>query len=98
LIDLDNVATAASKTGTGNLGTVLSSLDVCLPGKVVAAWFNAPGDPKADAYLQMSRNMQIAIRRFAQFSYFGDPSKYGDIAALPSSLCTVACRSRRPSK
>ena len=82
--DLDNVATAASKTGTGNLGTVLSSLDVCLPGKVVAAWFNAPGDPKADAYLEMSRNIQIAIRRFAQFSYFGDPSKYGDIAAAPA--------------
>lgn len=81
--DLDNVASMTSKTGTGNLGTVLSSLDVSLPGKVVAAWLNAPDNPKADAYLQMSRNIQIAMRRFAQFSYFNDPSKYGDIDAAP---------------
>lgn len=82
--DLDIVASALSKTGTGNLGTVLSSLDVSLPGKVVAAWFNAPDDQKAAAYLQMSRNIQKAMRRFAQFCYFDDPSKYGNINAAPA--------------
>jgi hypothetical protein len=82
--DLDNVSSAVSKTGTGNLGTVLSSLDVSLPGKVVAAWFNAPNDQKADAYFQMSRNIQKAMRRFAQFCYFDDPSKYAEINAAPA--------------
>jgi hypothetical protein len=77
--DLDNHSTAVSKTGTGNLGSVLSSLDVTLPGKVVAAWFNAPADPKAEAYLDMSRNIQVALRRFTQFCYFDDPSKYGTL-------------------
>ncbi len=82
--DLDNFASAINKTGTGNLGDVLLSLDVNLPGKVVAAWFNAPQDAKSDAYLQMSRNLQRAIRRFAQFCYFNDPAKYGDIDAAPA--------------
>jgi hypothetical protein len=73
-----------AQTDTGSLGSVLLSLDVSLPGKVVAAWFNAPSDPKADAYLQMSRNIQTALRRFTQFCYFSDPTKYGDIAAAPA--------------
>jgi len=82
--DLDNHASAISKTGTGNLGNVLLSLDVSLPGKVVAAWFDAPDKPNADAYLQMSRNIQTAIRRFVQFCYFDDPARYGDIDAAPA--------------
>jgi hypothetical protein len=82
--DLDNHSSAVSKTGTGNLGSVLTSLDVSLPGKVVAAWFNAPDNPKADAYLNMSRLIQFALRRFAQFCYFDDPSKYGAIDAAPA--------------
>ena len=82
--ELDNHASALNKTPTGNLGNVLVSLDVSLPGNVVAAWFNAPSDRKADVYLEMSRNIQRAMRRFVQFSYFDDPSKYGDIAAAPA--------------
>jgi hypothetical protein len=84
IADLDSRASAIAQTPAGSLGSVLLSLDVSLPGKVVAAWFNAPSDPKADAYLQMSRNIQTALRRFTQFCYFSDPTKYGDIAAAPA--------------
>ena len=81
--DLDNHATAVGNAGTGNLGNLLLSLDVSLPGKVVAAWFNAPADPNADAYLQMSRHIQRAMRRFAQYCYFDDPERYKDISVAP---------------
>jgi hypothetical protein len=77
--DLDNHSSAFSKTRTGNLGSVLTSLDVSLPGRVVAAWFNAPDNFKADGYLNMSRRIQVALRSFAQFCYFDDPTKYGAI-------------------
>jgi hypothetical protein len=81
---LDDHASALGNTVKGDLGNVLLSLDVSLPGSVVAAWFNAPDAKKADAYLQMSRNIQRAMRRFAQFCYFGDLARYGDIAAAPA--------------
>jgi hypothetical protein len=82
--ELENHAAVVNKTGTGNLGNVLLSLDVSLPGKVVAAWFNAPSDPKAGAYFEMSRNIQRAIRRFAQFCYFNDAAQYGNLNSAPA--------------
>lgn len=82
--DLDNQATAVGGTGTGDLGNVLYSLDVSLPGKVVAAWLNAPADARAEAYFAMSRNIQQALRRYAQYCYFNDPARYADIDAAPA--------------
>ena len=64
---------------TGDLGTVLLSLDVSLPGQTVAAWLNAPANNKAPVYLQMSRNIQHALRRYTQFSFFNDPAAYTNI-------------------
>ncbi len=87
--DLDHFASAVStaatggSNGTGNLGDTLFSLDVSLPGKVVAAWFKAPpknGDQSA--YLQMSRNIQVALRRFSAYCYFDDPSKYIEVPSI----------------
>ena len=80
---LDNRSTDLSKTGSGSLGNVLLSLDVSLPGKAVAAWFNAPADKHSPIYLQMSQNIQVALRRYTQFAYFNDPARYHDIAAVP---------------
>lgn len=82
--DLDNQASKINRTRTGNLGNVLLSLDVSLPGEVVAAWLNAPADPKADAYFEMSRNIQRVLRRFTQYCYFGDLAHYADIDTAPA--------------
>ncbi len=81
--DLDNHVSAVDKTGTGNLGSVLVALDVSLPGKVVAAWFKAPRDKNAAEYFDMSRNIQRAMRRFAQFCFFNDASVYANLKSAP---------------
>ena len=82
--NLDDFASKISKPLKGNLGDVLLSLDVSLPGKVVAAWFNGAADEKAAMYLEMSKNIQRVMRRFVQFCYFDDPAKYAEISAAPA--------------
>jgi len=82
--DLDNQASKINGTRTGDLGSLLFSLDVSLPGKVVTAWLNAPTEPKANAYFEMSRNIQRVLRRFTQYCYFSNPAHYANINAAPA--------------
>lgn len=81
--DLDAAASSISGSGpntrTGSLGRMLLSLDVSLPGTAVAAWLKAPVDRKSPVYLNMSRNIQVALRRYTQFSFFNDPAEYKNI-------------------
>jgi hypothetical protein len=79
--DLDRFVSASS--GAGNLGNTLFSLDVSLPGKVLAAWLKAPAkNDDQSAYLRMSFNLQAVLRQFSAYCYFNDPSKYIEVPAV----------------
>jgi hypothetical protein len=87
--DLDKHADAVANNGTGILGNTLVALDVALPGKVVAAWLEAPEDRRDPAYLQMSRNIQRALRRLIPFCYFDRAGKYVDRDALRGTAAAM---------
>jgi hypothetical protein len=80
--DLDNFADeverrlTSTSNGTGNLGNVLISLEVSLPGRAVAAWLNAPADQDDPLYMEMSRAIQRVLRRMVPYCYFQDPKNY----------------------
>lgn len=88
-MDLDKHADATQDNGTGMLGNTLLTLDVSLPGKVVAAWLNAPADAKDPAYMRMSRNIQRAMRRLIPYCYFDDPGRYVDRSAIRGSAAAL---------
>jgi len=89
VMDLDNHSDATQSNGTGLLGNTLITLDVSLPGKVVAAWLNAPADEKDPAYMRMSRNIQRVMRRLIPFCYFDDPCRYVDLSATRGNAAAM---------
>jgi hypothetical protein len=74
--DLDKLFDVLENNGTGRLGNTLLSLDLAVPGMVLAAWTSAPSDEKDPVYLQMSRNIQAALKRLIRYCYFQDLTRY----------------------
>jgi hypothetical protein len=65
--------------GTGALGNTLLSLRVSVPGEVLVSWLDAPEDPKDIIYMEMSRRVQAAMRRFIPYIYFQDVRQYANL-------------------
>ncbi len=91
--DLDKLADAVENNGTGLIGNALLSLDVSMPGRVLAGWWNAPADSKDPAWRALSKNIQQALRRLVPYVYFQDLDRYkGQNAAA----CAVMLYSSLP--
>jgi hypothetical protein len=76
LDDLDRTVDEVEQNGTNQLGNTLLDLEVSLPGSAVAAWFNAPEDKKAAAYLEVSRRIQQKLKDLVSSYYLQDPAVY----------------------
>ena len=74
--DLDKLFDEIESNGTGQLGNTLLSVQVTAPGRVLASWLAAPANDKDPAYLQMSRNIQSALKRLLPYCYFQDLTRY----------------------
>ncbi|MCP5112462.1 MAG: hypothetical protein GY953_16680 [bacterium] len=71
--------------GIATFGDTLFGIDLSLPSEVASAWVNAP--PKgSDRYLEMSVNLQTALKRLIPLYYFDDPKKYTKLAAAAPLL------------
>lgn len=84
--DLDKVADTVENNGTGVIGNTLISLDIAVPGTVLAGWLNAPAKDKDPAYLKMSRAVQAALKRLIPYCYFQDVSRYGAANAAAAAV------------
>ncbi len=74
--DLDKLFDGIESNGTGQLGNTLLSMEVSAPGRVLASWLSAPANDKDPVYLQMSRNIQSALKRLLPYCYFQDLTRY----------------------
>ncbi len=74
--DLDKHADLVENNGTGRLGNTLLALEVSLPGRVAGAWLDAPGTARDTCYMEMSRNLQRALRKIIPLCYFQDARRY----------------------
>lgn len=91
--DLDKHADAVENNGTGLIGNTLLSLDVSMPGRVLAGWWNAPADPKAAVWRALSRNIQRTLRWLVPYTYFQDLKRY---AGQNPAACAVMLYSSLP--
>ncbi|MFB3777836.1 MAG: hypothetical protein ACE141_09495 [Bryobacteraceae bacterium] len=68
-------------------GSLDLSLALSIPGSLVSAWLDAPGERSPDffsAYARVSVAVQRAIRVWLPYTYFSDPERYGTLdAAFP---------------
>jgi hypothetical protein len=76
LTDLDKLTDQLGIGGSNNFGNIYTSFHLSLPGKVLAAWKNAPLEKKHPIYLQISREVQKFIRRWLPLSYIQDNVQY----------------------
>jgi hypothetical protein len=84
--DLDKVADSVENNGTGLIGNTLISLDIAVPGTVLAGWLNAPAKDKDPAYLKMSLAVQAALKRLIPYCYFQDVSRYKGANAAAAAV------------
>ena len=84
--DLDKLFDEVEDNGTGRLGNTLVSLEVSLPGKVLANWLKAPENKKSREYMRMSLSIQNALRRLIPFAYFQRVENYRGANAAAATL------------
>ncbi len=77
---LDKFTDELKDNGTAEIGDTLFSLEVGLPGKVLANWLKAPKNKNDKVYMQMSRNIQKALRQLIPFCYFQSAKNYTEIS------------------
>jgi hypothetical protein len=101
--DVDETIDRIEPNGKDNFGHAFVSLEVTLPGEISSAWLKAPADKKDIRYMNMSCNIQSALRELIPFYYFQNAENYKDItpsrvllayASLPAST-SVRTRSGR---
>ena len=90
LSDVDTAIENKLHNGQDNFGNTLLSLEVSLPGQVMAYWKQAPREDLAPAYLNMSRHLQRKLKELIPFCHFQDPSKYKDLESAFALLVYAA--------
>ncbi len=76
---LDKLTDDLKDNGTAEIGDTLFSLEVGLPGKVLANWLKAPKHKNDKVYMNMSRNIQRALRHLIPLCYFQTADNYKQI-------------------
>lgn len=76
LTDLDKALDDRDIVDSDNFGTALTSLQVSLPSSVLAAWKNAPSNPKAPIYFAISIKVQQLLRHWIPRCYIQDTDQY----------------------
>ncbi len=75
-------------------GDVDVSLELSIPGSLVSAWLEAPGEREAEffpAYARMSVAVQRAVRLWLPYIYFSDIGRYENLgAAFPLVVYQVS--------
>ena len=85
MIDGINVATTArTGSGIGVIGNTLVSLDVSTVPDIASGWFVTPKSPEEEqARLKdISRAIQMAMRRIVPYFYLQDPARYNRQVAI----------------
>lgn len=83
---IDDLDRTLDARGTHQIGNTLVSLELCLPGEITGAWFNAQEDSKAVQYMFMSKQLQRAIKRMLPFYYLQDLDNYRNINSVYALL------------
>ncbi|MDQ3179539.1 MAG: hypothetical protein M3Q33_03365, partial [Acidobacteriota bacterium] len=82
LTALDKTLDEKEIPGDNFFGSVLTSFNVSLPGKVLGAWKNAPKEKNHPIYMAISRRVQVALRRFIPLSYIQDLDQYKELPVI----------------
>ncbi len=90
LANIDRTIDSVEHNGAGVFGNTLISLDVSLPSEVTAAWLKAPTSAKDEAYAQMSRNLQAALKRTLVYHQFRDAAKFKSVQVAQTLLAYAA--------
>lgn len=88
--DLDRTIDSIEPNGTDNFGNTLLSLDVSLPAEVSAAWLEAPANKNDEAYAEMSRRLQTAIKATLVDAYFSNLEHFKNIGPARTLLAYAA--------
>ena len=73
---LSEMDRAVHTSPTDEFGYALLSINLAVPGSVVAAWLEAPGKERTPAYMDMSVALQAALKSLLPFYYFADVRNY----------------------
>lgn len=82
--DLEQEVEALEPNGNGRVGNTLLSMELTLPSAVASAWTLAPEDKRAQAYTDMSKNIQTRLKQLVPYFYFQNPENYKNL--LPAAV------------
>ncbi len=88
---LDQLTDQLKDNGVHEIGNTLLSLEVALPGKVLLNWLKAPEKKNDPVYLDMSRRIQMALRRLVKFCFFEDIRNYGEVSGPAAAVLVYSC-------
>jgi len=90
---LDRATEEVLCNGPGAIGDALMELEVELPARVAAAFFEPPAWEQARrVYMDMSRAVQRALRLIVPYCYFQDPHRYvGAEFAIAAAVLAYRC-------
>lgn len=84
IADLEQEIERLDPNGAGILGHTLLNLELTLPSAVASAWTLAPDDKKAQAYMDMSKNLQTRLKQLVPYYFFQNPANYKNL--IPASV------------
>jgi hypothetical protein len=90
LTKLDDTVELSLKNGSDKFGDTLLSLELSVPAAVSAAWLDAPGDDKSDAYMNMSIRLQESLKYLVPYLYLQNPNGFNQIPSISGILTYAA--------